>query len=139
VVDQGATYGRNGLYRQGYECGMPQGGRWSLQMRCTLRPVFSSTTNEYGLHQDYERGLEELASHAPASQYQHNRTGEDACPERSDRNADALLQCQVIGHEVVVAVTNGRLDFGTWDRAAFSACQRRSLRLSFWTFTDRWC
>jgi thiamine phosphate synthase YjbQ (UPF0047 family) len=46
----------------------------------------------------------------------HNRTGEDACPERSDRNADAHLKRQVMGREVVVAVTNGRLDFGSWER-----------------------
>ena len=64
--------------------------------------------DEYGLHQDYEKWLEELAPHAPISQYQHNRTGED--------NADAHLKRQVMGREVVVAVTNGRLDFGTWER-----------------------
>jgi len=45
----------------------------------------------------------------------HNRTGEDPCPERSDRNADAHLKRQVMGREVVVAVTNGHLDFGTWE------------------------
>jgi secondary thiamine-phosphate synthase enzyme len=72
--------------------------------------------DERGLHQDYETWLEELAPHAPTSQYLHNRTGEDACPERSDRNADAHLKRQVMGREVVVAVTNGRLDFGTWER-----------------------
>jgi secondary thiamine-phosphate synthase enzyme len=64
--------------------------------------------DEYGLHQDYEKWLEELAPHAPTSQYLHNRTGED--------NADAHLKRQVMGREVVVAVTNGRLDFGTWER-----------------------
>jgi secondary thiamine-phosphate synthase enzyme len=64
--------------------------------------------DEYGLHQDYERWLEELAPHAPTSQYQHNRTGED--------NADAHMKRQIMGREVVVAVTNGRLDFGTWER-----------------------
>jgi secondary thiamine-phosphate synthase enzyme len=64
--------------------------------------------DEYGLHQDYEKWLEGLAPHAPTSQYQHNRTGED--------NADAHLKRQVMGREVVVAVTNGRLDFGTWER-----------------------
>jgi secondary thiamine-phosphate synthase enzyme len=64
--------------------------------------------DEYGLHQDYEKWLEELAPHAPISQYQHNRTGED--------NADAHLKRQVMGREVVVAVTSGRLDFGTWER-----------------------
>ena len=64
--------------------------------------------DEYGLHQDYEKWLEELAPHAPISQYEHNRTGED--------NADAHLKRQIMGREVVVAVTNGRLDFGTWER-----------------------
>jgi secondary thiamine-phosphate synthase enzyme len=64
--------------------------------------------DEYGLHQDYEKWLEELAPHAPISQYQHNRTGED--------NADAHLKRQIMGREVVVAVTGGRLDFGTWER-----------------------
>ncbi len=64
--------------------------------------------DEYGLHQDYEKWLEELAPHAPIRQYRHNDTGED--------NADAHLKRQVMGREVVVAVTNGRLDFGTWER-----------------------
>jgi secondary thiamine-phosphate synthase enzyme len=64
--------------------------------------------DERGLHQDYEDWLEELAPHAPISQYQHNRTGED--------NADAHLKRQVMGREVVVAVTNGRLDFGPWEQ-----------------------
>jgi secondary thiamine-phosphate synthase enzyme len=64
--------------------------------------------DETGLHADYERWLEHLAPHAPTSQYLHNRTGED--------NADAHLKRQVMGREVVVAVTNGRLDFGPWEQ-----------------------
>ena len=64
--------------------------------------------DESGLHHDYEAWLERLAPHAPIDQYWHNRTGED--------NADAHLKRQVMGREVVVAVTNGRLDFGTWER-----------------------
>jgi secondary thiamine-phosphate synthase enzyme len=64
--------------------------------------------DEYGLHQDYEKWLEELAPHAPIGQYRHNDTGED--------NADAHMKRQIMGREVVVAVTNGRLDFGTWER-----------------------
>jgi len=64
--------------------------------------------DERGLHADYEKWLEALAPHAPISQYQHNRTGED--------NADAHLKRQIMGREVVVAVTEGRLDFGTWER-----------------------
>lgn len=64
--------------------------------------------DESGLHEDYERWLEHLAPHAPISQYLHNRTGED--------NADAHLKRQVMGREVVVAVSNGRLDFGPWEQ-----------------------
>ena len=64
--------------------------------------------NESGLHQDYEKWLEKLAPNEPISQYRHNDTGED--------NADAHMKRQIMGREVVVAVTNGRLDFGTWER-----------------------
>ena len=64
--------------------------------------------NESGLHHDYEVWLEKLAPHEPTSQYWHNRTGED--------NADAHLKRQVMGREVVVAVTNGKLDFGPWEQ-----------------------
>ncbi len=64
--------------------------------------------DESGLHQDYERWLEKLAPHEPVSQYLHNRTGED--------NADAHHKRQIMGREVVVAITEGRLDFGTWER-----------------------
>jgi len=64
--------------------------------------------DESGLHQDYEEWLEGLAPHSPVSQYQHNRTGED--------NADAHLKRQIMGREVVVAITNGRLDFGPWEQ-----------------------
>jgi len=64
--------------------------------------------DESGLHTDYERWLEELAPHEPVSQYQHNRTGED--------NGDAHLKRQIMGREVVVAVTGGKLDFGPWEQ-----------------------
>ena len=63
--------------------------------------------DERGLHQDYEKWLEQLAPHEPISQYMHNRTGED--------NADAHLKRQVMGREVVVAITEGKLDFGPWE------------------------
>lgn len=63
--------------------------------------------NESGLHEDYKRWLEEIAPHEPISQYRHNRTGED--------NGDAHLKRQVMGREVVVAITNGRLDLGPWE------------------------
>lgn len=64
--------------------------------------------DEGGLHEDFEKWLEGLASHAPVSQYRHNRTGED--------NADAHLKRQLMGREVVVAVTEGKLDFGPWEQ-----------------------
>lgn len=64
--------------------------------------------NESGLHQDYEKWLEKLAPHEPISKYEHNKTGED--------NADAHLKRQVMGREVVIAVTNGQLDFGPWEQ-----------------------
>ena len=64
--------------------------------------------DESGLHHDYEKWLEELAPHEPVSQYRHNRTGED--------NADAHLKRQVMGREVVVAITKGKLDFGPWEQ-----------------------
>ena len=64
--------------------------------------------NESGLHYDYEKWLEGLAPHAPIDQYKHNDTGED--------NADAHLKRQVMGREVVIAITNGKLDFGPWEQ-----------------------
>jgi secondary thiamine-phosphate synthase enzyme len=63
--------------------------------------------NESGLHDDYKRWLEELAPHDPISRYKHNRTGED--------NGDAHHKRQIMGREVVVAVTNGKLDLGPWE------------------------
>ena len=67
--------------------------------------------DEPGLHRDYEGWLERLAPHAPVDQYRHNDTGED--------NADAHLKRQVMGREVVVAVTGGRLDFGPWEQVFY--------------------
>jgi secondary thiamine-phosphate synthase enzyme len=64
--------------------------------------------DESGLHQDYDKWLERLAPHEPVSQYLHNRTGED--------NADAHMKRQVMGREVVVAITKGKLDFGPWEQ-----------------------
>jgi secondary thiamine-phosphate synthase enzyme len=63
--------------------------------------------NESGLHEDYKRWLEELAPHEPFRRYKHNRTGED--------NGDAHHKRQIMGREVVIAVTNGRLDLGPWE------------------------
>lgn len=64
--------------------------------------------DDAGLHQDYEEWLEKLAPYEPVSRYRHNRTGED--------NGDAHLKRQIMGREVVVAVTGGRLDFGPWEQ-----------------------
>ena len=64
--------------------------------------------DEPGLHHDYACWLEELAPHDPISRYQHNRTGED--------NGDAHIKRQVMGREVVVAITSGQLDFGPWEQ-----------------------
>ena len=64
--------------------------------------------DESGLHSDYEKWLEKLAPHEPVSQYRHNDTGED--------NADAHMKRQIMGREVVVAVTDGKLDFGPWEQ-----------------------
>ena len=64
--------------------------------------------DESGLHQDYENWLENLAPHEPVAHYRHNRTGED--------NGDAHLKRQIMGREVVVAVTNRQLDFGPWEQ-----------------------
>lgn len=64
--------------------------------------------DEHGLHQDYEKWLEKLAPHEPVIQYRHNDTGED--------NADAHMKRQIMGREVIVAITNGQLDFGPWEQ-----------------------
>ena len=64
--------------------------------------------DESGLHHDYDVWLEKLAPHEPVSGYRHNRTGED--------NADAHMKRQIMGREVVVAITEGRLDFGPWEQ-----------------------
>jgi secondary thiamine-phosphate synthase enzyme len=78
--------------------------------------------NESGLHDDYKRWLEELAPHEPISRYKHNRTGED--------NGDAHHKRQIMGREVVVAITNGRLDLGTWERIFYGEFDgRRSKRI----------
>jgi len=78
--------------------------------------------NESGLHHDYEKWLEELAPHGPVDQYEHNKTGED--------NADAHLKRQVMGREVVVAITNGQLDFGPWEQIFYGEFDgRRSKRV----------
>jgi len=85
--------------------------------------------NESGLHHDYDVWLEKLAPHAPTSQYHHNRTGED--------NADAHLKRQIMSREVVVAITNGKLDLGPREQifyanstaTAASACSSNHWRV----------
>lgn len=80
---------------------------------CLVNPMHISASvfvndDERGLHADFERWLEELAPHAPTEQWRHNDTGED--------NADAHIKRQIMGREVVVAITDGRLDFGPWEQ-----------------------
>ena len=80
---------------------------------CLVNPMHITASvfindDESGLHEDYERWLEQVAPHEPADHYRHNRTGED--------NADAHIKRQIMGREVVVAVSGGRLDFGTWEQ-----------------------
>lgn len=80
---------------------------------CLVNPLHITASvfindDESGLHHDYDQWLERLAPHEPTGQYRHNDTGED--------NADAHIKRQVMGREVVVAVTNGELDFGTWEQ-----------------------
>ena len=80
---------------------------------CLVNPMHITASvfindDESGLHHDYDQWLERIAPHEPTGQYRHNDTGED--------NADAHIKRQVMGREVVVAVTNGELDFGTWEQ-----------------------
>jgi secondary thiamine-phosphate synthase enzyme len=78
--------------------------------------------DEDGLHEDYDNWLERLAPHAPTDQYRHNETGED--------NADAHLKRQIMGREVIVAITNGKIDFGPWEQIFYGEFDgRRSKRV----------
>lgn len=84
---------------------------------CLVNPMHITASvfindEESGLHHDYEVWLEGLAPHEPVSQYWHNRTGED--------NADAHIKRQVMGREVVIAVTGGKLDLGTWEQVFYA-------------------
>lgn len=88
------------------ECGIREGLVLVNAMHITASVFIND--DESGLHHDYEAWLEQLAPHEPVSHYQHNRTGED--------NADAHLKRQLMGREVVVAITEGRLDFGPWEQ-----------------------
>jgi len=88
------------------ESGIQEGLTLVSAMHITA-PVFIND-DESGLHQAYDRWLEKFAPHEPVDQYRHNDTGED--------NADAHMKRQIMRREVVVAVTNGKLDFGLWEQ-----------------------
>lgn len=80
---------------------------------CLINPMHITASvfindDEHGLHHDYEKFLERIVPHEPVNQYQHNLTGED--------NADAHIKRQLMGQQVVVAVTQGQLDFGPWEQ-----------------------
>lgn len=92
------------------ECLRESGVREGLVLVNAMHITASVFINddEPGLHKDYDRWLETLAPHDPVSQYRHNETGED--------NGDAHLKRQIMGREVVVAVSDARLDFGPWEQ-----------------------
>ena len=92
------------------ECLRSSGMREGLVLVNAMHITASVFINddESGLHHDYDEWLEKLAPHEPVAKYQHNRTGED--------NADAHMKRQIMGREVVVAITNGKLDFGPWEQ-----------------------
>jgi len=98
------------ITREVEDCLRDSGVKEGLVLVNAMRITASVFINddESGLHADYEKWLEKLAPHEPTSQYRHNRTGED--------NADAHMKRQVMGREVVVAVTGGKLDFGPWEQ-----------------------
>jgi secondary thiamine-phosphate synthase enzyme len=105
--------GRRGFVnvtRQIEACVRESGVREGLVLVNAMHITASVFVNddESGLHQDFEKWLEGLAPHAPVKQYRHNDTGED--------NADAHLKRQIMGREVVVAITDGELDFGPWEQ-----------------------
>ncbi len=92
------------------ECLQESGIREGLLL-CNAMHITASVfinDDETGLHHDFERWLEQLAPHQPLDLYRHNNTGED--------NGDAHLKRTVMGREVVVAVTEGQLDFGPWEQ-----------------------
>lgn len=92
------------------ECLRESGVREGLVLVNAMHITASVFINddEAGLHRDFESWLEQLAPHQPIGRYAHNRTGED--------NGDAHLKRQVMGREVVVAITLGKLDFGPWEQ-----------------------
>ena len=102
------------LYKSGIKEGLCLVNAMHITSSCFIND------DEVGLHKDFDKWLEKLAPHAPISQYNHNLTGED--------NADAHLKRTIMGREVVVAVTNGKLDFGPWEQifyGEFDGCRRK--------------
>jgi len=89
-----------------YESGIEEGLILVNAMHITASVFIND--DESGLHHDYEQWLEKLAPHEPISQYRHNLTGED--------NGDAHIKRQIMGREVMVAVTEGKMDFGPWEQ-----------------------
>ncbi|TLX67139.1 MAG: YjbQ family protein [Thaumarchaeota archaeon] len=78
--------------------------------------------DERGLHSDFEKWLQRLAPHLPTEQYMHNDTGED--------NANAHLKRQIMGRETIVAITDGKLDFGPWEQifyGEFDGCRNKKV------------
>ncbi|BHH82575.1 secondary thiamine-phosphate synthase enzyme YjbQ [Desulforhopalus sp. 52FAK] len=88
-----------------HESGIQEGMALVNAMHITASVFIND--DESGLHHDYEKWLEKLAPHAPVDQYKHNGY---------EDNADAHMKRQIMGREVVVAITDGRLDFGTWEQ-----------------------
>ena len=84
------------------------GRRGFVNITGTIEKLVAQSGVQAGLLHDYEDWLEKLAPHAPTKNYRHNLTGEN--------NADAHLKRQIMGREVVVVITNGRLDFGPWEQ-----------------------
>ncbi|MBI2889442.1 MAG: YjbQ family protein [Nitrospirae bacterium] len=84
---------------------------------CLVNPMHITASvyvndDERGLLQDYEEFLERVAPHEPTSRYRHNQTGED--------NGDAHIKRQLMGREVMVAITEGKLDFGPWEQIFYA-------------------
>jgi secondary thiamine-phosphate synthase enzyme len=98
------------ITRQVDECIRESGVREGLVLVNAMHITASVIINddERGLHGDYTEWLEKLAPHEPVNQYRHNDSGED--------NADAHMKRQIMGREVVVAITGGKLDFGPWEQ-----------------------
>lgn len=106
------------------ECLAESGIREGLLL-CNAMHITASVfinDDEPGLHRDYKKWLEELAPHAPLNRYDHNLTGED--------NGDAHHKRQIMGREVVIAITEGRMDFGPWEQVFYGEFDgRRSKRV----------